>query len=44
LDGVEPSGLKPAAKRAVIDLSKRLKPASVNDYIRALNAFARWAQ
>jgi integrase/recombinase XerD len=40
---VEPSALRQALKNALIELSRStLKPSSINDYIRALNAFLRW--
>ncbi len=43
LDGVEPDAVRPAGKRAIAEMARRMAPASVNDYIRALNAFLRWA-
>ena len=40
-----PEGMKQALKAAVIALRQnRLQPVSLNDYIRAVNAFLRWAK
>jgi site-specific recombinase XerD len=43
-DVTDPNGLRPALKRAVMTLIESERQAStINDYIRALNAFLRWA-
>jgi integrase/recombinase XerD len=40
-----PEGLRPALKAAVMALREsKLQPSSLNDYIRALNAFLHWAE